>query len=84
MYVFLELCSQAKLYAIIAILLLLYSIIKNPEHSRRDMVILLIKAAVFIGLTFGLNRLCIAGYKYIAWLAALIPHLIYVLCLINF
>jgi hypothetical protein len=84
MYVFLELCQQAKLYAVIATLLLLYSVIKNPEHSRRDMVILLIKAVVFIGWTFALNKLCTSGYKYIAWLAALVPHLIYVLFLINF
>ena len=84
MYVFLELCQPAKLYASFAILLLLYSVIKNPEHSRHDMVILFIKAAVFIGWTFALNRLCITGYKYIAWLAAFIPHLIYVFCLINF
>ena len=82
MYVFLELCSQAKLYAIIAILLLLYSVIKNPEHSRRDMIILLIKAVVFIAWTFALNLMCSSGYKYVAWLAVIIPHIIYVLCLI--
>jgi hypothetical protein len=84
MYIFLELCSQAKLYTAIALLLLLYSVIKNPEHTRYDIAMLSIKAAVFIGWTFALNKLCTTGYKYIAWLGAIVPHLIYILFLINF
>jgi hypothetical protein len=83
MYVFLELCSPAKLYAFIAVLLLLYTIIKSPDNTRYDIALLLIKASIFIGLTFALNKLCSSGYKYIAWIVAIVLHLIYVLLLMK-
>jgi hypothetical protein len=83
MYIFLELCPPAKIYAGIAVILLLYIVIKNPENSRYDIALLLLKASTFIGWTFALNKLCATGYTYIAWLAAIIPHIIYVLVLIN-
>lgn len=83
MYVFLQLCTPAKLYAAVAVLLLLYSVIKNSEVTKYDIVMLCIRAAVFVSWTFVLNRLCLSGYRYIAWLAALIPHIIYIFVLIN-
>jgi len=84
MYVFLELCSQAKIYAGIGILLLLYLTIKNPENSRYDIIMLVVKAAIMIGFTFGINKLCTTGYKYFAWIMAFVPHIIACLFLINY
>lgn len=83
MYIFLELCSPAKLFAFVAVLLLLYIVIKNPENTRYDIALLLLKVSTFIGWTFALNKLCGSGYTYIAWIAAVVPHLIYILLLIN-
>jgi hypothetical protein len=84
MYVFLEFCTAAKMYAFVGLLLLCYIVIKNPENNRYDIAFLLIKATVFIGWTFAVNKLCSTGYKYISWVAAIIPHLIYILFLMNF
>jgi hypothetical protein len=83
MYVFLQLCAQAKLYAVIAIIILLYIVTKNPDNSRSDIALLLLKASTFIGFTFAINKLCVLGYKYISWLAAIIPHIIYILVLVQ-
>ena len=83
MYIFLELCSQAKVYAFIAVFLLLYIVIKNPDNTRYDIALLLLKASTFIGWTFALNKMCTTGYKYVAWLAAIVPHLIYILVLMT-
>ena len=83
MYVFLELCSQAKIYAYIGLMILLYIVIKNPDNSRYDIALLLLKASVFVAFTFAINKLCSTGYKYIAWIAALVPHIITILVLIN-
>ena len=83
MYIFLELCSQAKIYAGIGLLILLYMTIKNPENNRNDIIKLIIKAAVMLGITFGINKLCTTGYKYFSWLMAFIPHIITCLFLIN-
>ena len=84
MYIFMELCSQAKLYAFIAVIILLYIIIKNPDNSRYDIAILGLKTSTFIGWTFLINKMCLNDYKYIAWLAAIVPHIIYVLVIMNF
>ena len=84
MYVFLELCSQAKIYAAIGLLILLYLTIKNPENSRYDIIMLVVKAAIMIGITFGINKLCTTGYKYFSWLMAFVPHIITCLVLINY
>ena len=84
MYIFLELCSQAKMYAAIGLLILLYLTIKNPEHSRYDIIMLLVKASIMIGITFGINKLCTTGYKYFAWLMAFAPHIVTFLVLINY
>ena len=79
-----QLCMQAKFYALISFLLILYIIIKNPETNRYDIIILIIKVVVFISWTFVLNKMCNAGYKYFAWAAAIVPHLIYILVIMNF
>jgi hypothetical protein len=83
MYIFLELCTQAKIYAMVGLLILLYMIIKSNENTNADIIKLVIKAGVMIGVTFGINKLCTTGYKYIAWLLAFIPHIIVIMMLAN-
>lgn len=83
MYIFLELCTQAKIYATVGLLILLYMIIKSSENTNADIIKLVIKAGVMIGVTFGINKLCTTGYKYFAWLMAFIPHIIIIMMLAN-
>ena len=83
MYIFLELCTQAKIYATVGLLILLYMIIKSSENTNADIIKLVIKAGVMIGVTFLINKLCTTGYKYIAWLLAFIPHIIIIMMLAN-
>ena len=83
MYIFLELCTQAKIYATVGLLILLYMIIKSSENTNADIIKLVIKAGVMIGVTFGINKLCTTGYKYFAWLLAFIPHIIIIMMLAN-
>ena len=83
MYIFLEFCAQAKLYAIVALLILLYLVIKSSDMKTADIVFLGLRAAAFIAWSFAINKMCLSGYRYIAWLAAIIPHIIYIFVLIN-
>ena len=83
MYVFLEFCAQAKVYAVLALFILLYSVIKTPEISNYDITMLIIKAVIMICVTFGINKLCTKGFKYVAWLVAIIPHVIILLFMVN-
>ena len=83
MYVFLELCSPAKIYAAIGLLILLYLTVKNPENNRFDIIKLIVKASIMLGITFGINKLCTTGYKYLSWVLAFVPHIIACLFLIN-
>ncbi len=84
MYIFLEFCSQAKIYACISLLILIYMTTKANEPTHYDTFILCIKAAIMISITFGINKLCLLGYKYISWLMAFVPHIITILYLINY
>ena len=84
MYIFLEFCTQAKIYATVSLFILVYLTIKNADHTKYDIIMLTIKAALFIGMTFGINKLCTMGYKYFAWLMAFIPHTLIILVLINY
>jgi hypothetical protein len=74
MYSLADLCSQAKTYFVLAFLTLLYLVIKNND----SWLILLLKSIVFLAWIFFLNFLCGRGYKAIAWVAAIIPHFIFV------
>lgn len=84
MYIFLEFCTQAKAYVLVALLILLYMIIQKGEHNRYDIFWLIIKASIMISISFGVNGLCTSGYKQIAWLMAIIPHVIVILLLTNY
>ena len=67
----------------VGLLILLYMIIKSSENTNADIIKLVIKAGVMIGVTFGINKLCTTGYKYFAWLMAFIPHIIIIMMLAN-
>jgi hypothetical protein len=84
MYIFVEFCSQAKIYSVIALLILLHSVIQSPDFKGYDMVFFILKAVVMIAFTFLINKLCVMGFKYMAWLAAFIPHIIYILAFMKF
>jgi hypothetical protein len=78
MYVFLDFCQPAQLYAVISFLTLLYFVI-----IKVDLIWLFIKAIIFIIWIFVLNRMCKEGYKPIAWVLAIVPHLIFLIVTIK-
>jgi len=78
MYVFLDFCQPAQLYAVISFLTLLYFVI-----IKVDLIWLFIKAIIFIIWIFVLNRMCKEGYKPIAWVLAVVPHLIFLIVTIK-
>ena len=73
MYLFMEFCSPAKFYFFVAFLTLLYIVILNND----TMVWIALKAISFIGWSFLLNWFCSKGYKALTWLAAIVPHMIF-------
>ena len=73
-FVFMKFCSPAKAYLLIAFLTLLYFV-----SVEQGMIWLVIKAILFIGWAFLLNKLCSSGNKAIAWLLAIVPQFIYLL-----
>jgi hypothetical protein len=75
MYLFMEFCSPAKTYIVIAFLTLLNTVIKNENY----ILMILLKAICFIGWAFLLNWLCAAGFNAVAWLSAFIPHFLFLL-----
>jgi len=78
MYVFLDFCQPAQLYAVISFLTLLYFVI-----IKVDLIWLFVKAIIFITWIFVLNRMCKEGYKPIAWVLAVVPHLIFLIVTIK-
>jgi len=78
MYVFLDFCQPAQLYAVISFLTLLYFVI-----IKVDLIWLFVKAIIFIIWIFVLNRMCKEGYKPIAWVLAVVPHLIFLIVTIK-
>ena len=78
MYVFLDFCAPAKLYAIIAFLTLLYYIV-----IQTSVFWVCIKALIFIAWVFALNKMCKKGFTPIAWLLSIIPHIIYLICTVK-
>jgi len=77
-YLLTDFCKPAKLYAFIAFLSLLYFIIIND-----NMVWFIVKAVLFIGWTFLLQRLCKSGINMIAWLLAIVPHILFLLVTVK-
>jgi hypothetical protein len=78
MYIFQQLCGPAKFYACIAFLTLLYSIVIQTKW-----LIFFITAALFIAWVFSLDKMCTSGYVSIAWLMAIIPHFIFLICTVK-
>ena len=73
-FVFMKFCSPAKVYLMIALLTLLYFV-----SVEQGLIWLVIKAILFIGWAFLLNKLCTSDNKAIAWLLAIVPQFIYLL-----
>ena len=73
-FIFMHFCPQAKVYLILAFLTLLYFV-----SIEQGLIWLIPKAIIFIGVAFGLNKLCSSGNKAIAWLLATVPQCIYLL-----
>ena len=78
MYVFLDFCQPAQLYAVISFLTLLYFVVKKV-----DAIWFFVKAVIFIAWVFALNKMCKEGYKPIAWLMAIIPHIIFLIVTVK-
>jgi hypothetical protein len=73
-FVFMDFCTPAKFYLIVALLTLIYYV-----SIEQAFVWIIIKAVLFIIWCFGLNKLCVAGYTSIAWLLAIVPQSIFIL-----
>ena len=73
-----DFCMAAKFYALIAFLTLLYLIIVNDNIGW-----LIVKAIAFIVWTFLLQKMCKMRYTAIAWLAATVPHGIFLLVTVK-
>ena len=73
-FVFMDFCMPAKFYLIIALLTLIYYV-----STDQSFVWIIVKAVLFIIWGFALNKLCVAGYKSIAWLMAIVPQCIFLL-----
>ena len=78
MFLFADFCMPAKFYSLIAFLTLLYLIIIND-----NIVWVIIKSIVFIAWAFFLQLMCKSGYKANAWLAAIVPQIIFILVTVN-
>ena len=77
-YLLTDFCSPAKIYVMMAFLTLLYFVIINDETFW-----LIVKAILFIMWTFLLQQMCKLGYKAIAWTAAIIPHIIFLIVTVK-
>jgi hypothetical protein len=73
-FLFMKFCPPAKAYLVIALFSLLYFV-----SVEQALVWIVIKAIIFIGWAFLLNKLCSSGHKAIAWLLAIVPQFIYLL-----
>ena len=77
-FIFMDFCQPAKVYLIIALLTSIYYV-----STGQDFIWIIVKAILFIIWGFLLNKLCTAGYKSLAWLFAIIPHAIFILCTLK-
>ncbi len=73
-FIFLDFCQPAKLYLVIALLLLMYYVSKDESF-----VWIALKAVAFIFWGFLLNRLCAMDLKAITWLMAIVPPAVFLL-----
>jgi len=77
-YLFADFCSAAKFYSGFAFLTLIYLIIINDSIGW-----VIVKSITFIAWAFFLQLMCKSGYRAIAWLAAIIPHSIFILITVK-
>jgi len=77
-FIFMDFCQPAKVYLIIALLTSIYYV-----STGQDFIWIIVKAILFIIWGFLLNKLCTAGYKSLAWLFAIIPQAIFIVCTLK-
>jgi hypothetical protein len=76
MNIYQSLCGPAKFYGYIAFFTLIYIILKQNTNY----VWFGVKAAIFIGWVFFLNFMCKNGYNAVAWVLAVLPQIIFIVC----
>lgn len=77
-FIFMDFCTPAKVYLVLAILSMIYYV-----STDQRLAWLIIKALIFIVWAFLLNKLCTSGNKAIAWLLAIIPQCIFLICTVK-
>jgi hypothetical protein len=77
-FIFMDFCKPAKVYMLLAFLSMIYYV-----SIQQGLVWLIIKAILFILWTFLVNKLCTSGNKMIAWVLAIIPQCIFLICTIQ-
>ena len=77
-FIIMDFCQPAKVYLILAMLSMLYYV-----STDQGITWLIIKALIFILWAFLLNKLCTSGNQAIAWLMAIIPQCILLICTIK-
>lgn len=73
-FIFLDFCQPAKLYLVIALMLLIYYV-----SIDESFVWIALKAIAFIFWGFLLNRLCAMDLRAIAWIMAIVPPAVFLL-----
>lgn len=71
--IFNDFCNPAKFYLIIALVTLMYYVYNDQAY-----IWIILKAILFIGWGFMLNKLCQADFNAIAWVFAIIPQCVFI------
>ena len=77
-FIFMDFCKPAKVYLMIALVTLIYYVIDNE-----DFIWIALKAALFIGWGFLLNKLCNSGLKAISWTMAIVPQFLFLILTVK-
>jgi len=77
-FIIMDFCQPAKAYLVLAMLTLIYYV-----STDQGITWLIIKGLIFILWAFLLNKLCTSGNKAIAWVLAIIPQCILLICTIK-
>jgi hypothetical protein len=77
-FIIMDFCPPAKVYLILAMLSMVYYV-----STDQGITWLIMKALIFILWAFLLNILCTSGNQAIAWLMAIIPQCIFLICTIK-
>lgn len=72
-------CTATKIYLVFVTLTLLYIIIQNSVSNLG----LIIRIMVFVMWAYIISFLCTAGYKSVAMVSAIVPHILFILLTIR-